>query len=252
MKKEEYGELATVVGRYYAMDRDKRWERIEIAVDGGEGEKLGEGKCAVDEIKANYEKDYTDEFLKPIIINGDAGRIKGAFVFSISLLSHSLCARSLTIYSDGDTLFFFNYRSDRMRELVTVLGLPEKPMEVTVPKDLVRLLHPPSRFIPTLSPCTMPTPLSRLAHNHHVALQHRVPLPCRLPAAGHDQRSRGVVGGAGCEAGACCSDVSSFPLVLYSPSPHHHYILFLFVLLWRSSESPPFLFRVSSIRTCQY
>ncbi|KAJ7850999.1 BPG-independent [Mycena leptocephala] len=116
MKKEEYGALATVVGRYYAMDRDKRWERVKMAVDGlvgGEGAALGEGKSVVDEIKANYEKDVTDEFLKPIIVNGDAGRIK-----------------------DDDTLFFFNYRSDRMRELVSVLGLPDPPMEVTVPKDL--------------------------------------------------------------------------------------------------------------------
>ncbi|KAJ3775333.1 BPG-independent [Lentinula raphanica] len=117
MKKEEYGELATIVGRYYAMDRDKRWERIKIAVDGlvgGEGEKLVDTKTsAVDAIKGNYEKDVTDEFLKPIIINGDEGRIK-----------------------DGDTLFLFNYRSDRMREIATVLGSLDKPMEVTVPKDL--------------------------------------------------------------------------------------------------------------------
>lgn len=41
--------------------------------------------------------------------------------------------------TDGDTLFFFNYRSDRMREIVSVFGLPDKPMEVTVPKDIVRL-----------------------------------------------------------------------------------------------------------------
>jgi len=113
MKKVEYGELATVVGRYYAMDRDKRWERIKIAVDAlvkGDGE---EGKDAVAAIKAKYEKKETDEFLKPIIVNGDEGRIK-----------------------DGDTLFFFNYRSDRMRELVSVFGIDEKPMEVDVPKNL--------------------------------------------------------------------------------------------------------------------
>jgi 2,3-bisphosphoglycerate-independent phosphoglycerate mutase len=82
MKKEEYGELATVVERYYAMDRDKRWERVKIAVDGlvgGEGAKLSEGKGVVDEIKANYETDVTDEFLKAIIVHGDAGRIKSAF-----------------------------------------------------------------------------------------------------------------------------------------------------------------------------
>ncbi|KAI0962690.1 hypothetical protein AcV7_001480 [Taiwanofungus camphoratus] len=113
LEKEKYGQIATVVGRYYAMDRDKRWERIKIAVDGlvkGEGEK---GEDVVKTIEQRYKKDETDEFLKPIIVNGEEGRIK-----------------------DGDTLFFFNYRSDRMREIVTVFGLPDKPMEVDVPKNL--------------------------------------------------------------------------------------------------------------------
>ncbi|KAI0674010.1 cofactor-independent phosphoglycerate mutase [Trametes maxima] len=113
IEKEKIGEVATVVGRYYAMDRDKRWERIKIAVDGlvkGEGEKTDD---VVKTIEERYKKDETDEFLKPIIVNGDAGRIK-----------------------DGDTLFFFNYRSDRMREISYVFGLPDKPMEVDVPKDL--------------------------------------------------------------------------------------------------------------------
>jgi len=51
----------------------------------------------------------------------------------------------LTIHlQDGDTLFFFNYRSDRMREITSVFGLPEKPMEVKVPKDLVRFQNPRS------------------------------------------------------------------------------------------------------------
>lgn len=113
IEKEKFGQIATVVGRYYAMDRDKRWERVKIAVEGlvkGEGSK---GEDVVKTIEERYEKDETDEFLKPIIVNGDEGRLK-----------------------DNDTLFFFNYRSDRMRELVTVLGLPDKPMEVDVPKDL--------------------------------------------------------------------------------------------------------------------
>jgi 2,3-bisphosphoglycerate-independent phosphoglycerate mutase len=68
------------VGRYYAMDRDKRWDRIKIAVEGlihGKGEAL-EGSDYVKAIEAKYEKDETDEFLKPIIVNGDRGRIKGA------------------------------------------------------------------------------------------------------------------------------------------------------------------------------
>lgn len=107
------GEVATIVGRYYAMDRDKRWERIKIAVDGlikGEGTKSSD---PVAEIEANYTKDVTDEFLKPIICGSEASRIQ-----------------------DDDTLFFFNYRSDRMREIASVIGLPDKPMEVEVPKNL--------------------------------------------------------------------------------------------------------------------
>ncbi|KDQ55721.1 hypothetical protein JAAARDRAFT_37145 [Jaapia argillacea MUCL 33604] len=113
IKKEGYGEIATVIGRYYAMDRDKRWERVKIAVDGlvkGVGEKAEDPVAAIEE---RYKKDETDEFLKPIIINGDEGRIK-----------------------DGDTIFFFNYRADRMREIVSVFGLPDKPMEVDIPKNL--------------------------------------------------------------------------------------------------------------------
>ncbi|KAF8887039.1 phosphoglycerate mutase [Gymnopilus junonius] len=116
-KKLGYGEIATVIGRYYAMDRDKRWERVKIAVDGlvqGDGEKVEGGQEGlVKVIEENYAKDVTDEFLKPIIVDGDEGRIK-----------------------DSDTLFFFNYRSDRMREITSIFGLPDKPMEVTVPKDL--------------------------------------------------------------------------------------------------------------------
>ena len=59
------------------MDRDKRWERVKVAVEGlvnGVGE---EGKDRVAAIEERYKKDETDEFLKPIIVNGDEGRIKG-------------------------------------------------------------------------------------------------------------------------------------------------------------------------------
>jgi len=97
------------------MDRDKRWDRVKIAVDGlvhGQGE-AAEGGDYIKAIEARYEKDETDEFLKPIIVNGDAGRIK-----------------------DDDTLFLFNYRSDRMREISTVLGRLDKPVDVEIPKDL--------------------------------------------------------------------------------------------------------------------
>lgn len=128
------GQVATIVGRYYAMDRDKRWERIKIAVDGlvhGQGEAVAEDGDYVKAIEARYEKDETDEFLKPIIVNGDSGRIKGSVFYSHFILFAHDCGK------DGDTLFLFNYRSDRMREISTVLGQVTKPLDVDIPKDLV-------------------------------------------------------------------------------------------------------------------
>lgn len=74
------GQIATVVGRYYAMDRDKRWERVELALKGmikGEGE-ASEDPVAT--VKARYERGGDkdkDEFLSPIIVGGDESRIKG-------------------------------------------------------------------------------------------------------------------------------------------------------------------------------
>jgi len=78
----------------------------------GKGEAAEKGDY-VGAIKARYEKDETDEFLKPIIVNGDTGRIK-----------------------DNDTLFLFNYRSDRMREISSVLGGVARPIDMELPKDL--------------------------------------------------------------------------------------------------------------------
>jgi len=117
LKKENYGELATIVGRYYAMDRDKRWERIKVAYEAllaGRGEKATVDK-AVEVVKAHYAKDETDEFLKPIVFSDD-GRIK-----------------------DNDTLVFFNFRSDRMREITESLGLQrykDLNSDVPHPKNL--------------------------------------------------------------------------------------------------------------------
>lgn len=71
------GEIASVVGRYYAMDRDKRWERIEVGLNAlcvGDGE---ESTDPVQTIKERYEKGENDEFLKPIIVGGKEARIKG-------------------------------------------------------------------------------------------------------------------------------------------------------------------------------
>jgi 2,3-bisphosphoglycerate-independent phosphoglycerate mutase len=109
------GEIATVVGRYYIMDRDKRWDRVEI---GMKGVVLGEGEDSDDPIrtiKERYAKDENDEFLKPIIVGGKENRVK-----------------------DGDTLFFFNYRSDRVREVTQLLGdIDRSPKpDFPYPKDI--------------------------------------------------------------------------------------------------------------------
>ena len=77
MKEIGVGGIGTVIGRYYAMDRDKRWDRVEIALKGlitGEGE---ESNDPVATIKERYGKDENDEFLKPIIVGGRERRIQG-------------------------------------------------------------------------------------------------------------------------------------------------------------------------------
>lgn len=74
------GQIATVVGRYFIMDRDKRWERVEVGLNGlvvGDGE---ESSDPVKTIQERYEKGETDEFLKPIIVGGKDGRIQGMIV----------------------------------------------------------------------------------------------------------------------------------------------------------------------------
>lgn len=71
------GEIATLVGRYYAMDRDKRWDRVEIALKAlihGEGE---DSSDPVKTFQERYDKKETDEFLKPVIVGGKESRIQG-------------------------------------------------------------------------------------------------------------------------------------------------------------------------------
>ncbi|MCH4553664.1 2,3-bisphosphoglycerate-independent phosphoglycerate mutase [Aestuariibaculum lutulentum] len=95
--------LATVTGRYYAMDRDKRWERVKLAYDAmvnGIGEK---STNVTDTVQKNYNNDITDEFIKPIIITGADGE-------------------PVTKIKDGDVVIFFNFRTDRGRELTEALS----------------------------------------------------------------------------------------------------------------------------------
>ncbi|MEK7312988.1 MAG: 2,3-bisphosphoglycerate-independent phosphoglycerate mutase, partial [Deltaproteobacteria bacterium] len=94
------GEVATVSGRYYAMDRDKRWDRVKRAYEAIAEGKGVEATDPVSAIEASYSNGKTDEFIEPVVIN------KGG--------------RSVGRVSDGDAVLFFNFRSDRARELTGV------------------------------------------------------------------------------------------------------------------------------------
>ena len=92
--------VATVIGRYYAMDRDKRWERVQLAHDlflDGKGSPAPSGEAA---LASSYSAGITDEFIKPAVLPGIAA----------------------PVIRDGDVLFFFNFRADRMRQIVRSLA----------------------------------------------------------------------------------------------------------------------------------
>jgi 2,3-bisphosphoglycerate-independent phosphoglycerate mutase len=113
------GAIATVAGRYYAMDRDKRWERIERAFDAmvlGKGEKVADPAEAM---RRSYEKGVTDEFVEPAVIVDDKDQPVGSI-------------------REGDSCFFFNYRADRGREMTEALtsATLERPSRTLVPAGL--------------------------------------------------------------------------------------------------------------------
>ena len=103
------GQIATIIGRYYAMDRDKRWERVKIAYD---AMVHGIGRTTTDilgAVEQSYLMNVTDEFIKPIINQNADGAIK-----------------------DGDVVLSFNFRTDRCREITQVLtqnSIPDYGME---------------------------------------------------------------------------------------------------------------------------
>lgn len=97
------GKIASITGRYYAMDRDKRWERVEVGLKAlvtGEGE---ESSDPVATVKERYEKGENDEFLKPIIVGGKDARIKGEqdlLIYGVTLLT---CTQTTTKFSSSTT-----------------------------------------------------------------------------------------------------------------------------------------------------
>jgi 2,3-bisphosphoglycerate-independent phosphoglycerate mutase len=96
------GQIASIIGRYYAMDRDNRWERVRLAYDllvKGVGEKTSDPLQA---IQKSYDNNVTDEFVKPIFVAGVSGA-------------------PVTTIKDGDVVLCFNFRTDRGREITQVL-----------------------------------------------------------------------------------------------------------------------------------
>ena len=128
----KFGTIATVMGRFYAMDRDHRWERTKVAYDAivsGEGEKCQNLAECLDK---KYSADETDEFLRPILplYNGDtAPRIKS-----------------------GDTVIFYNYRIDRPRQLTKALVLDDKTLAIhTNSFDPYAIKYHKSHLVPELT-----------------------------------------------------------------------------------------------------
>ncbi|MDR0907788.1 MAG: 2,3-bisphosphoglycerate-independent phosphoglycerate mutase [Rikenellaceae bacterium] len=110
------GQIATVIGRYYAMDRDKRWERVKVAYD-AIVEGIGTPSTdAIAAVQASYDEGVTDEFIKPIVSVDAEGKPIG-------------------LVKEGDMVIFFNFRNDRAKELTLVLtqqDMPEAEMH-TIP-----------------------------------------------------------------------------------------------------------------------
>lgn len=105
------GLVATIIGRFYAMDRDKRWERIKVAYDllvEGKGRPATDMVQAVEDCYARDTPEHkdTDEFMEPLVNSAADSRIK-----------------------EGDVVIFFNYRNDRAKELTTVLTQQDMPQE---------------------------------------------------------------------------------------------------------------------------
>jgi 2,3-bisphosphoglycerate-independent phosphoglycerate mutase len=95
------GRIGTVSGRYYAMDRDRRWERTKLAYDAIVHAQGLRAASAGEAVRASHERGETDEFVRPTVIDGYDGA------------------------GDGDAVLFFNFRPDRARQLVRALGEPD-------------------------------------------------------------------------------------------------------------------------------
>jgi len=117
------GEIATIVGRYYAMDRDNRWERVELAYKAlvhGEAETKSNDPVAA--LQSSYEQGITDEFVKPVVITRGNGP----------------SAPPVGLIRDDDAVIFYNFRADRARQMTYALEAPgfDKFADPKRPKNL--------------------------------------------------------------------------------------------------------------------
>ncbi len=115
-------QVASVIGRYYAMDRDKRWDRIQLAYDllvKGQGEKV---HSSIEAIQNSYNKGVMDEFIKPYVITNKENS-------------------SLSTIKEDDVVICFNYRTDRCREITEVLTQENRPPMHTIPLYYVTITN---------------------------------------------------------------------------------------------------------------
>jgi 2,3-bisphosphoglycerate-independent phosphoglycerate mutase len=113
---ETAGSIATVIGRYYAMDRDKRWERVALAYNAMVNAQGATATNAIEAVENNYANNITDEFIKPIILTAANGN-------------------PIATIKAGDAVLCFNFRTDRCREITEALtqhNMPEHGMQ-TIP-----------------------------------------------------------------------------------------------------------------------
>jgi 2,3-bisphosphoglycerate-independent phosphoglycerate mutase len=111
------GKIASTIGRYYAMDRDNRWERVKLAYDlmvKGEGEKTTD---LIESLKNSYKKDITDEFIKPLV--------------KVDKVNNPI-----SLIEEYDVVICFNFRTDRGREITTALTQKEFPEQDMKPLHL--------------------------------------------------------------------------------------------------------------------
>jgi 2,3-bisphosphoglycerate-independent phosphoglycerate mutase len=124
MRELQVGEMATLIGRYYAMDRDNRWERVELAyraiVHGGAETRTDDPVAA---LERSYEQGVTDEFVKPVVVTKGSGG----------------SAPPGGLIRDNDAVIFFNFRADRARQMTFALAAPDfdKFSDPQRPKDLL-------------------------------------------------------------------------------------------------------------------